>query len=160
MENKDLKPKLLWDNFKSICAIPHPSKHEDKIVAWLLDWAKNHGISAQKDSIGNVILSKPATKGYEDRKGVILQGHIDMVPQKNADTKHDFTKDPIETRIDGNLVKASSTTLGADNGIGAAAMMAVLEDKKLVEIQKEARNISFASRSSPSRVSCPEECCV
>ncbi len=130
MENKDLKPKLLWDNFKSICAIPHPSKHEDKIVAWLLDWAKNHGISAQKDSIGNVILSKPATKGYEDRKGVILQGHIDMVPQKNSDKKHDFERDPIEMIVgDDGWVRANGTTLGADNGIGCAAAMAILASK-------------------------------
>jgi dipeptidase D len=80
MENKELKPKLLWENFKQICAIPHPSKHEKEITGWLLKWAEEHGISAVMDSVGNIVFSKPATKGFENRKGVILQGHIDMVP--------------------------------------------------------------------------------
>jgi dipeptidase D len=132
MENKDLKPVLLWENFKHICAIPHPSKHEEKITAWLLQWAKEHHISAIQDEVGNIILSKPATKGYENRKGVILQGHIDMVPQKNSDKVHDFTKDPIEIRIgDDGWVRANGTTLGADNGIGCAAAMAILQSNEI-----------------------------
>jgi dipeptidase D len=132
MSSKELTPKLLWDNFKHICSIPHPSKHEEKIVSWLLDWAKSKGISAQKDSIGNIIFTKPATKGYEDRKGVVLQGHIDMVPQKNSDKVHDFTKDPIEMVVGNDgWVRANGTTLGADNGIGCAAAMAILESDNI-----------------------------
>ena len=128
MEHKELKPRLLWENFKQICAIPHPSKHEKEITEWLLNWAKEHGISARKDSVGNIILSKPATKGFENRKGVVLQGHIDMVPQKNSDKVHNFEKDPIEMLIGNDgWVRANGTTLGADNGIGCAAAMAVLQ---------------------------------
>ena len=128
MTSKDLKPTLLWENFKNICDIPHPSKHEEKITAWLLEWAEKHGISAKKDAVGNIIMSKPATKGFENRKGLVLQGHIDMVPQKNSDKVHDFTKDPIEMRIgDDGWVRANGTTLGADNGIGCAAAMSVLQ---------------------------------
>jgi len=128
MTFKDLKPASLWENFKSICDIPHPSKHEEQITAWLLEWANKHGISAKKDAIGNIIMSKPATKGYENRKGIVLQGHIDMVPQKNSDKVHDFTKDPIEMCIgDDGWVRANGTTLGADNGIGCAAAMSVLQ---------------------------------
>lgn len=123
-----LTPQSLWENFAKICSIPHPSKHEDEIVAYLLEWAKKHNIKAVKDEVGNLILSKPATKGMENRKGVILQGHIDMVPQKNSDKVHDFTKDPIEPIIGNDgWVRANGTTLGADNGIGCAAAMSVLE---------------------------------
>ena len=123
-----LTPQSLWENFAKICSIPHPSKHEDEIVAYLLEWAKKHNIKAVKDEVGNLILSKPATKGMENRKGVILQGHIDMVPQKNSDKEHDFTKDPIEPIIgDDGWVRANGTTLGADNGIGCAAAMSVLQ---------------------------------
>jgi dipeptidase D len=132
MMNKELKPTLLWENFKRICAIPHPSKHEEKITAWLLEWAKEHGISAQQDAVGNIILRKPATKGLEYRKGVVLQGHIDMVPQKNRDKEHDFTKDPIEIQIgDDGWVRANGTTLGADNGIGCAAAMSILQSSDI-----------------------------
>ena len=132
MNNKDLKPKLLWDNFKQICAIPHPSGHEIEIRNWLKDWAKKHEISAVEDSVGNIILSKSATKGYENRKGVVLQGHIDMVPQKNSDKVHDFTKDPIEMVVgDDGWVRANGTTLGADNGIGCAAAMAILQSNDI-----------------------------
>lgn len=123
-----LKPQSLWENFSKICSIPHPSKHEEKIVAYLMEWAKKYNISVKKDKIGNLIFKKPATKGMENRKGVILQGHIDMVPQKNSNKVHDFTKDPIETIIgDDGWVRANGTTLGADNGIGCAAAMSVLQ---------------------------------
>ena len=125
---KALEPSVLWNNFQSICGIPHPSKHEEKIVSWLCDWAKQHNISVRKDETGNVILSKPATPGMENRKGVILQAHIDMVPQKNADKNHDFTKDPIEMMVgEDGWVRANGTTLGADDGIGCAAALSVLE---------------------------------
>ncbi len=123
-----LKPQPLWENFGSICSIPHPSKYEGKILAFLLDWAKKHNIAVKQDETGNLIFSKPATKGMENRKGVVLQGHIDMVPQKNSDKKHDFINDPIEPIIgtDG-WIRANGTTLGADNGIGCAAAMSILQ---------------------------------
>ena len=132
MTEKDLKPALLWDNFKQICKIPHPSEHEKEICDWLLSWAKENGIDAKQDKTGNIVLTKPATSGMENRKGVVLQGHIDMVPQKNADKVHDFTKDPIEMVIgDDGWVRANGTTLGADNGIGCSAAMAILQSKDL-----------------------------
>ncbi len=128
----NLEPKGLWKHFDKICSIPHPSKHEEKIVASLVEFAKANGIEYKIDQTGNVIMRKQASKGIENRKGVILQAHVDMVPQKNNDTKHDFENDPILPRIDGEWVRATGTTLGADNGIGAAAALAVLEDKDLV----------------------------
>lgn len=128
----NLEPKGLWKHFDKICSIPHPSKHEEKIVAALVEFAKANNIEHKVDETGNVIMRKPASKGMENCKGVILQAHVDMVPQKNNDTKHDFEKDPILPRINGEWVCATGTTLGADNGIGAAAALAVLEDKELV----------------------------
>ncbi len=127
-----LKPTGLWKNFEDICSIPHPSKHEEKIREHVLAWAKTHNLQTKVDEVGNVIVSKPATPGMDDRKGIILQAHLDMVPQKNNDTPHDFLKDPIKPRIDGEWVKATGTTLGADNGLGMAAAMAVLEATDLV----------------------------
>ncbi len=125
-----LYPKALWENFESICSIPHPSKHEEKLVAWMMNWAKEHGIECKKDATGNLIFRKPATKGMENRVPVILQAHVDMVPQANASTKHDFTKDPIRPRVcDDGWVRATGTTLGADDGIGGAAALAVLASK-------------------------------
>ena len=124
----DLQPKIVWDNFYGITRQPRPSKHEEKIRAYLLDWAKKHNVEAFPDDTGNVIMRVPATPGYENRKGVILQGHMDMVPQKNADTVHNFETDPIETWVDGEWLKAKGTTLGADNGLGVAMALSVLED--------------------------------
>lgn len=116
--------------FEGICAIPHPSKHEEKISAWIQSWAKAQGLTVKEDTVGNLLISKPATQGMEDRKGVILQAHMDMVPQKNADNDHDFLTDPIEPLIINDngeqWVKANGTTLGADNGIGLASALAVL----------------------------------
>src|SRR5208337_4242349 len=100
-----LQPASLWNHFEEICKIPHPSKHEEKIREYIVGWAKGLGLDTKVDEVGNVIIRKPATKGMEDRKGIILQGHIDMVPQKNNDTKHDFEKDPITPWIDGEWVK-------------------------------------------------------
>lgn len=134
----NLEPKGLWKHFDKICSIPHPSKHEEKIVAALVEFAKENNIEYKLDEVGNVIMRKPATKGMENRKGVILQAHCDMVPQKNNDTKHDFLTDAILPRIEGEWVKATGTTLGADNGIGVAAALAVLEDKNLVHGPVEA----------------------
>lgn len=126
-----LKPQQLWKHFYDLTQIPRPTGQMKEVTKFVMDFGKALGLEVKQDKTGNILIIKPATKGMEKAPVVILQSHLDMVPQKNADTKHDFTKDPIETVIDGNLVKARSTTLGADNGIGAAAMMAVLEDKTL-----------------------------
>ena len=127
----NLNPKELWANFYALTQIPRPSKHEEKVVAYLVEFAKKHNLEYKVDETGNVIMRKPATKGMENRKGVILQAHVDMVPQKNNDKVHNFETDPIETRIDGEWVKANGTTLGADNGMGAAAAMTVLASTTL-----------------------------
>ncbi len=128
MTIKDLDPKVVWQNFYGLTQIPRPSKHEGKVQEYLYKWGKEHGLETLRDDTGNIIIRKPATPGYENRKGVILQGHMDMVPQKTADTVHDFLKDPIKTKIVGEWVAAEGTTLGADNGIGVALGLAVLED--------------------------------
>ena len=133
--NKDisnLEPKVLWKHFHSLTLVPRPSKHEDAIQDFMMKFGADLGLETIKDEVGNVIIKKPATAGMEDRKGVILQGHLDIVPQKNSDKKHDFVTDPIEAYIDGDWVTANGTTLGADNGMGVAAAMAVLESTDLV----------------------------
>ncbi len=122
-----LEPKALWKNFHSLTRIPRPSKHEDRIREFMYKFGKDLGLEAIMDEVGNVIIRKPATPGMENRKGVILQGHLDMVPQKNSDKIHNFETDPIETVVDGEWVRANGTTLGADNGMGVAAAMAILE---------------------------------
>ncbi|MFE8145837.1 beta-Ala-His dipeptidase [Brenneria goodwinii] len=127
-ELSQLAPQPLWDIFAKICSIPHPSYHEEALAAHILAWAKEKGIHAERDRVGNILLRKVATPGMENRKPVVLQAHLDMVPQKNNDTEHDFTKDPIQPYIDGEWVKARGTTLGADNGIGMASALAVLSD--------------------------------
>ena len=126
-----LKPQQLWKHFYDLTQIPRPTGQMKEVTKFVIDFGKSLGLDVKQDKTGNILITKPATKGMEKAPVVILQSHLDMVPQKNSDVKHDFTKDPIETVIDGNKVKAKSTTLGSDNGIGAAAMMAVLEDKKL-----------------------------
>ena len=125
---KDLEPALVWNNFHKITRFPRPSKHEEKIRQFLLKWGKEHNLKTFADETGNVIMIVPATPGYENHKGVILQGHMDMVPQKNSDVTHDFKNDPIETKIEGDWVKACGTTLGADNGMGLALAMSIVED--------------------------------
>ncbi|MGI5308084.1 aminoacyl-histidine dipeptidase [Rheinheimera sp. WS51] len=125
-ELASLYPQSLWQWFSEICAIPHPSKHEQALSLHIQNWAKDKGLAIVEDKVGNLIIKKPATAGMEDRKTVVLQAHLDMVPQKNADKVHDFTTDPIEAYIDGDWVKARGTTLGADNGIGMASALAVL----------------------------------
>ncbi|GGI72658.1 aminoacyl-histidine dipeptidase [Shewanella gelidii] len=121
-----LQPQPLWQWFEQICAIPHPSKHEQALSSFIQDWAKEKQLKVVEDKVGNLIIQKPATPGMEDRKVVVIQAHIDMVPQKNADKNHDFLTDPIQPVIDGEWVKASGTTLGADNGIGMASALAIL----------------------------------
>ena len=131
-EITNLEPKALWAHFHDICQVPHPSKKEDKIRKFFVDYGKKNGLETIVDKVGNVIIRKPATPGMEKRMGVVLQGHMDMVPQKNSDCTHDFEKDPIQPWIDGEWVRAKETTLGADNGMGVAAAMAILEAKNLV----------------------------
>ena len=131
MEKKDLKPAIVFRYFEEVCQVPRPSKKEEKIRAYLLDFAQKHNLACKTDETGNVLMSKPATAGKENLKTVILQSHMDMVCEKNKDTQHNFDTDPIETYIDGDWVKAKGTTLGADNGLGVAAIMAVLEDNSL-----------------------------
>ncbi len=127
----DLAPQNVWKHFHSLTQIPRPSGHGERVTEFLLNFGKNLGLESFTDDAGNVIIRKPATPGMEDRKGVILQAHMDMVPQKNNDTVHDFVNDPIETYIDGEWLRAKGTTLGADNGLGVAAILAVLEDNNL-----------------------------
>lgn len=122
-----LKPAAIWKHFEEMCAIPHPSKQEEAMRQYVVNFAKEHKLEYEVDEVGNVVIRKPATKGMEDRKGIIFQGHLDMVPQANSDANHDFEKDPIKPRIDGQWVKATGTTLGADNGIGVSTALAVLE---------------------------------
>ncbi len=131
-EISKLTPVEVWENFYELTRIPRPSHHEEQVRKFIADFGKGLGLETIQDEAGNVIIRKPATAGMEKRKGVILQGHLDMVPQKNSDKDHDFEKDPIETIIDGEWVRANGTTLGSDNGIGVAAAMAVLASKELV----------------------------
>lgn len=133
-----LKPALVWKHFAQIVRIPRPSSHEEKIRKYVMDFAREKGLECKEDAAHNVYVRKPASKGMEDRKGVVLQAHLDMVPQKNNDKKFDFTKDAIDAYVDGEWVTADGTTLGADNGIGAAAILAVLEDDSLVHGPLEA----------------------
>ncbi len=131
-EIQNLQPQCIWKNFYALTQVPRPSGHLEKIQQFLLDFGKQAGVEAFKDNAGNIIFRKPASPGMENRKGVILQAHMDMVPQKTPESKHNFETDPIEPWIDGEWVKAKGTTLGADNGLGVAAIMAIMEDKTLV----------------------------
>ncbi|EGJ71509.1 aminoacyl-histidine dipeptidase [Bacteroides coprosuis DSM 18011] len=126
MDITDLKPASLFHYFNEICQVPRPSKKEEKILAYLIDFAKKHNLEYKQDKIGNIVIKKPATPGYENRQTTILQSHVDMVCEKNNDVKHDFDKDPIETIVEGDWLKAKGTTLGADNGIGVATELAIL----------------------------------
>ena len=126
MEKKDLQPASVFHYFEEVCKVPHPSKKEEKIRQYLVDFAAAHGLACKTDEAGNVLVSKAASAGMENRKKVILQSHMDMVCEKNGGVSHDFETDPIETYIDGEWLRAKGTTLGADNGIGVAAELAVL----------------------------------
>ena len=131
-EIKNLNPECIWRNFDALTQVPRPSGHLEKVQHMLLEFAARVGVEAFKDAAGNIVMRKPASPGMENRKGIILQAHMDMVPQKSNESTHNFETDPIQTYIDGEWVKAKGTTLGADNGIGVAAIMAVMEDKTLV----------------------------
>lgn len=130
-EIKNLKPECIWRNFDALTQVPRPSGHLEKVQQFLLDFAKNTGVEAFKDEAGNIVMRKPATPGMENRKTVILQAHMDMVPQKEKTSTHNFETDPIQTYIEGEWVRAKGTTLGADDGLGVAAIMAVMEAKDL-----------------------------
>ena len=130
-EIKSLNPQCIWKNFYALTQVPRPSGHLEKVQQFLLDFGKQAGVYAVKDPAGNIHFRKPATPGMENRKGIILQAHMDMVPQKTPESTHNFETDPIEPWIDGEWVKAKGTTLGADNGLGVAAIMAIMEDKTL-----------------------------
>ena len=132
MTIKDLKPALIWDLFDQITKVPRPSKHEEKMTEFLVNFAKEHNIEYKADAAGNVAMFRPATKGHENAPRVLLQAHLDTVCVANDGVKHDFFNDPITTIIDGEWVTADGTTLGADNGIGVAAGLAVMLDKDLV----------------------------
>ena len=126
MNEKNLKPASVFYYFEEICKVPRPSKREEKIIAYLKAFGREHGLETKTDEVGNVLIKKPATPGKENLKTVILQSHIDMVCEKNSDVEHDFLIDPIETVVDGEWLKAKGTTLGADNGIGVATELAIL----------------------------------
>lgn len=153
-----LKPAAIWRNFDLLTQIPRPSGHAKPIQDFLLDFAKRVGVEAFLDEAGNVIMRKPASPGYENRKTVTLQAHMDMVPQKDPDSPHNFETDPIQTRIVDDWVYATGTTLGADNGIGVAAIMGVMEDKNLkhgpVEglITRDEETGMFGANDLPSNV--------
>ncbi len=128
---ESLNPQIVWKHFAAICSIPHPSKHEEQLREYVIEFAKANNIECESDAVGNLVLRKPATPGYENRMGLIMQAHLDMVPQKNNDTEFDFLTDPIKAIIDGEWVTADGTTLGADNGMGMAAALAVMEMKDI-----------------------------
>ena len=127
-----LMPKAVWENFYNLTQVPRPSHGEEQISAYLADFGKDLGLKTTVDEVGNVLIRKPATSGMENRKGLILQSHMDMVAQKDTDKDFDFQTDPIQAYIQDGWVKANGTTLGADDGIGVAIIMALLEDKNLV----------------------------
>lgn len=131
-EIQNLNPQCVWKNFYALTQVPRPSGHLEKVQTFLLDFAAKADVEAFKDSAGNIVMRKPASPGMEGRKGIILQAHMDMVPQKSKTSTHNFETDPIQPWIDGEWVKATETTLGADDGLGVAAIMAVMEDKSLV----------------------------
>ncbi|MBQ1874670.1 MAG: aminoacyl-histidine dipeptidase [Paludibacteraceae bacterium] len=137
---KNLEPKGLWESFYALTQIPRPSGKKEEVAAFLVNYGKSLGLETLQDEIGNVLIRKPASPGMENRPGIILQGHMDMVPQKNSDRVFDFEKDPIEAYVEDNdaWVTANGTTLGADNGIGVATAMAILADKNVVHPPLEA----------------------
>ena len=130
-EIKTLNPQSVWGYFYELTQIPRPTGQMDAVIRFIVDFGKSLNLETQQDEVGNVIIRKPATPGFENREAVVLQSHLDMVPQKNSSVTHDFLKDPIDAYIDGDWVKARGTTLGADNGIGVALSMAVLADKSI-----------------------------
>lgn len=126
-EIRNLEPKALWNKFADLNAVPRPSKKEERVIAFMMEFGQKLGLPTVKDHVGNVIIKKPATPGMENRKTIVMQSHLDMVHQKNNDTNFDFDTQGIEMYVDGDWVRAKGTTLGADNGLGVATIMAILE---------------------------------
>ena len=137
-EIRNLEPKVLWNKFADLNAVPRPSKKEERVIKFIKEFGEDLGLETHVDKVGNVIIKKPATSGMEDRKPVILQAHLDMVHQKNSNTNFDFDTNGIEMFIDGDWVRARGTTLGADNGLGVASIMAVLESHSIAHPELEA----------------------
>ena len=137
-EIRDLEPKQLWDKFADLNAVPRPSKKEERVILFMKNFGENLGLETIEDEVGNVIIRKPATKGMEDRKPIVMQSHLDMVHQKNNDTVFDFDTQGIDMHVEGDWVKAKGTTLGADNGLGVATIMAVLESDTIAHPALEA----------------------
>ena len=127
----NLRPEALWNYFSEICKIPRISKHEEKIREWLREFAGKHSLEFKEDTTGNILIVREASEGMEDRKTLVLQSHLDMVGEKNADHPHNWLKDPITPLVNGEWVIADGTTLGADDGIGIAAQLAVLTDNTI-----------------------------
>ncbi|MCU0293060.1 MAG: aminoacyl-histidine dipeptidase [Thermoanaerobaculaceae bacterium] len=127
-----LQPRLIWKHFADICGIPHPSKHEAMLAEHIVKWAAGRGLAVRRDAAGNVVVAVPATPGHESAPTIVLQGHLDMVPEANSDTPFDFLTEPIQVRVVGDYAYATGTTLGADNGVGVAAALAVAEDAEAV----------------------------
>jgi len=121
-----LEPKALWKHFSDLNAVPRPSKQEERVIAFMIDFANSLNLEYKQDAIGNVVIIKPASAGLENRKTIVMQSHLDMVHQKNNDTNFNFNTQGIEMKIEGDWVKAKGTTLGADNGLGVATIMAIL----------------------------------
>ena len=138
LDIKNIEPKAVWKNFAALNAVPRPSKKEEKVIQFMVDFGKNLNLKTMVDNVGNVIICKPASAGMENRKTLVMQGHLDMVHQKNSDTIFDFDTEGIKMFIDGDWVKADGTTLGADNGLGVAAIMGVLEATDIVHPAIEA----------------------
>src|SRR5688572_29109336 len=135
---RELEPKELWSHFADLNAVPRPSKKEERVIEFMMNFGKGLGLETHKDEIGNVIIKKPATPGMESKITIALQSHLDMVHQKNASTNFDFNTQGIEMYVDGDWVKAKGTTLGADNGIGVASIMTILASKDIAHPPLEA----------------------
>ena len=132
INHEELKPALIWKHFVQILGIPHCSGNETALGDYIISQAEEFDLEWKRDDVGNVVVSKKASSGKENTPGVILQGHIDMVCEKNSDVEHDFSKDPIQTEKKGDWISAKGTTLGSDNGIGVAAALALMEDDESV----------------------------
>ncbi|MGK0322800.1 MAG: dipeptidase D, partial [Psychroserpens sp.] len=137
-EVRQLEPKALWNKFADLNAVPRPSKKEERVIQFMKDFGENLGLETMEDDVRNVIIRKPATSGMEDRKAIVMQSHLDMVHQKNNDTVFDFDTQGIDMHIEGDWVKAKGTTLGADNGLGVATIMAILESTDIAHPAIEA----------------------
>lgn len=138
MELANIEPQIIWKNFSKLNAVPRPSKKEERIIAFIKGFGENLGLETTVDEVGNVIIKKPATAGMENRKSIVLQSHLDMVCQKNSDVNFDFETEGIKMEIDGDWVKAKGTTLGADNGLGVATIMSILESSDIPHPDLEA----------------------